>query len=187
MMSGVTGTSCPHWLAALTVRADRLDPTAGPAVDTVQLVDYPVDLGLRQREWVEELVRELQIISLDPRRRDPGSMSGGLLRLAAGASGRYSGALAAHLQQLERAAAAGRECVTLTYPVADETDRRVVEHATVMEEADRLCRTGETITTPPAPEVYALRRWTVEEFVRQYHGLGPRPWESRVRPTRAMA
>jgi hypothetical protein len=45
-----------------------------------------------------------------------------------------------------------------------------------MEEADSYSREARLMALAPTPDLYALRRWTVEEFVRQYDGLPPRPW-----------
>jgi hypothetical protein len=51
-----------------------------------------------------------------------------------------------------------------------------------MEQADEFCRAGLFMNLAPDHEVYALRRWIVEEFVRQYAGLAPRPWVAQPPP-----
>ena len=58
----------------------------------------------------------------------------------------------------------------------------MLTYARLMEEADAFCAAGEVISLAPDAEVYALRRWTVEEFLRQYHGAAPRPWPGIGRP-----
>ncbi|MFN8075623.1 MAG: hypothetical protein U0Q15_09405 [Kineosporiaceae bacterium] len=46
-----------------------------------------------------------------------------------------------------------------------------------MEQVDVYARAGTLSTPAPDVALYALRRWTVEEFVRQLAGREPQPWD----------
>jgi hypothetical protein len=71
---------------------------------------------------------------------------------------------------------AGEEHTTLRYPLVAESRTVLLYYARTMEEADSYSREARLMALAPTPDLYALRRWTVEEFVRQYDGLPPRPW-----------
>lgn len=163
----------PTWLDELDALPDR----TAPAADTVRLLDYPVTLGIRQEERTIELVRELQLIALDSRAdTQASSMHAGLVAFATEMSGTYGPALAAPRAELERAHEAGEQRTELRYPLRPDSAAQMLTYARLMEEADAFCAAGEVISLAPDAEVYALRRWTVEEFLRQYHGAAPRPW-----------
>ena len=169
----------PTWLDELEALPDR----TAPAADTVRLLDYPVTLGIRQEERTLELVRELQLIALDSRAdTQASSVHAGLVAFATEMSGTYGPALAAPRAELERAHEAGEQRTELRYPLRPGSAARMLTYARLMEEADAFCAAGEVISLAPDAEVYALRRWTVEEFLRQYHGAAPRPWPGIGRP-----
>jgi hypothetical protein len=162
------------WIDALEAVADR----SGPAVGEVALVEFPVRLGVRQQEEVGDLLREFQLITIgDAVGRDT-TTPHALLMFARAVTEQYADALAAPQTQLERAFAAGEEHTTLCYPLLPESRTVLLYYARTMEAADAYSREARLMTLPPTPELYALRRWTVEEFVRQYDGHPPRPWPS---------
>jgi hypothetical protein len=167
------------WLDELEALPER----AAPAADVVRLIDYPVALGIRQEERTIELVRELQLIALDSRAdAQAPSVHARLVAFATAVSGTYGPALAAPRAELERAHEAGEQRTEVQYPLRQESAGQMLTYARLMEEADAFCAAGEVISLAPDAEVYALRRWTVEEFLRQYHGAAPRPWPGIGRP-----
>jgi hypothetical protein len=169
----------PTWLDDLEALPER----AAPAAEEVRLLDYPVALGIRQEERTIELVRELQLIALDARAdAQVSSVHAGLVAFATEMSATYGPALAAPRAELERAHEAGEQRTEVRYPLRPESAAQMLAYARLMEDADAFCAAGEVISLGPDAEVYALRRWTVEEFLRQYHGAAPRPWPGLGRP-----
>jgi hypothetical protein len=162
------------WIADLEAMGTRPQP----AVPDVVLLEYPVVLGVRQEERTIELVREFQLITLDATSDHP-SVPGQLVDFAAALYDQYGPELAAPRAELESAYAAGDLVTTLRYPLRPASPEQMLRYARLMEEADAFCRDGKLISLAPDPEVHALRRWIVEEFIRQYHGHPPRPWGSR--------
>lgn len=161
------------WIEQLA--ASDLRPAS--AVPFVRLRGYPVALGVRQQQRTLDLLRELQLMSLD-REHGPES-SPSTARLTAFADrmfATFGAELEAPREELERAFDAGEPHTELRYPLTAERVSGILAYARLMEEADELCRRGLLISLEPDDEVYALRRWTVEEFVRQFRGLPPRPW-----------
>jgi hypothetical protein len=166
------------WVAPL--EAMGAPPT--PGAPDVRLYEYPVALGVRQEERTVELVRELQLITLDSGHHPHGGgVPAPLLEFAGSLFTQYGPALASPREELEAAHAAGKSAITVTYPLRPGSLRAVLQYARLMEHADEFCRAGSMISLAPDDEVHALRRWTVEEFVRQYHGLAPRPWTAAAR------
>ena len=78
--------------------------------------------------------------------------------------------------ELRRAIRASEAHTVLHYPLFPVSRAIILDYARMMEGIDASCRDAAMMTLPPTPEMYALRRWTVEEFVRQYDGRDPRPW-----------
>ena len=97
-------------------------------------------------------------------------------------SATYGPALSAPRDELERAHEAREQRTEVQYPLRQDSAAQMLTYARLMEEADAICAAGEVISLAPDAEVYALRRWTVEEFLRQYHGADPRPWPGLGRP-----
>ena len=105
-----------------------------------------------------------------------------LIAFATSMSATYGPALSAPRDELERAHEAGEQRTEVRYPLRQDSAAQMLTYARLMEEADAFCASGEVISLAPDAEVYALRRWTVEEFLRQYHGADPRPWPGLGRP-----
>lgn len=163
----------PAWLDALEARA----LPAAPLRPEVRLCDYPVSLGVRQEARTVDLMREMQLIALDAQALDRGtSVPRRLLDFAATISAEYGAALVAPRAELERAHRSGEPETEIRYPLLPESARLMLTYARLMEEADAFCSAGQLISLAPDADVYALRRWTVEEFLGQYDGAPPRPW-----------
>jgi hypothetical protein len=150
---------------------------SSPAAPFVRLSDYPVALGVRQQQRTLELMRELQLLSLDEQSRSGASGAPDrLVDFAERMFAAFGAELEAPREDLERAFETGEPSTELHYPLTADRVAQILDYARLMEEADELCREQLLINLEPDDEVYALRRWTVEEFVRQFHGLPPRPW-----------
>jgi hypothetical protein len=156
---------------------------AEPACSQVRLREYPVELGMRQAQRTADLMREFQLLALDGK-YGPGEPTTPelLINFADSMYEEYGPQLEAPRTELERAHAAGEPTTELRYPLVPESPVAVLHYARLMEDADAFAEKGLLIYVDPDPEVYELRRWIVEEFLRQYHGSPPRPWPQRDRP-----
>ena len=164
--------SSPQWLRDLHASADW--SRSEPAADVVRLIDYPVALGIRQYEESLDLIREFQLIDLDQSAATTAPQD--LLALAADILDRFGPMITAINEKRERAFRAGIAHIQLEYPVFPQIREIAIEGARVMGHADQYCRTGALMHLESPPELRALRRWSVEEIVRQYEGQEPRPW-----------
>jgi hypothetical protein len=175
MIVGVSRTA--DWIEAL----DRPDAPVEPAGAAAVLVDYPVALGGAMNERTVDLLRELQLMTSD----DSSDAEQGLVRelkeLATYVTEVWGDRLAEPNIELRRALEGGVPTTNLEYPMAAGGRAGVLNYARMMETIDDYCRRAALMSLPPEPDVYALRRWTVEEYVRQFDGLAPRPWGSRTR------
>ena len=167
----------PAWLDHL----EALPYRAEPAAEEVRLREYPVALGIRQQMRTADLMREFQLLALDGKHGPGGGHTPDLLlHFAATMYESFGAELEAPRLQLERAHAAGDAVTELRFPLVAQTPTALLGYARLMEDADAFCASGLLIYVDPDPEVYALRRWTVEEFMRQFHGHEPRAWAAAV-------
>jgi hypothetical protein len=156
---------------------ERLPVGEQPAAPEVRLVGYPVQLGVRQQNRTADLLRELQLIELDAGQHPAHSSTPArLMTFASALYDTFGPALEEPREELDRAFAAGVATIEQRYPLTTGSRAAMLSYARLMEQGDEFCRTGLVMNLAPDPEVYALRRWTVEEFVRQYAGEAPRPW-----------
>lgn len=173
-----TDATQQEWIDALV----RPDPPSHPLAEEALLVDYPVALGRRQREEVAGLLRELQLVVIGS--RDPEmemSAPVQLLNLAEGITAAYGAQLEPAEAEMDRAFAAGEATTVLRYELLPVSRAVVLQYAAAMAAVDEFCRAAALITLTTPPNMLELRRWTVEEFVRQYDGKPPRPWGERAR------
>ena len=156
---------------------ERLPAGEQPAAPEVRLVGYPVQLGVRQQNRTADLLRELQLIELDGGQHPAHtSTPEQLITFAAALYDTFGPALEEPREELDRAFAAGVATIEQRYALTPGSRAAMLSYARLMEQGDEFCRSGLVMNLAPDPEVYALRRWTVEEFVRQYAGEAPRPW-----------
>lgn len=166
------------WIERLASHTHREDPAAAEAV----LVRYPLALGQRESDRAEKLLAELADVTetnaTAPRRlRAPRR----LLELADELTTQHGPTLEAARRSRDEAVQAGLATADLHYPLVPGIPAILIEYARLMDQIDVYCRAG-TLRTPVTPvDLYALRQWVVEEFVRQYDGHEPRPWEGPLR------
>lgn len=157
-------------------------PAAGAALPpgwkVVRLAGCPVRLSLRQDEHLDELVRELQLIS-DQRHSAHSAAIAAQLHdlLLAPAHARYTGRRIAEL-----AAAAGHAEVDVDMAMPVQYAGLVHKLQAVVEDADDLCDQMQLLTLSSPPDVRCLRAWMTHEIVAQLeHDQPPTRWEDWLR------
>jgi anti-sigma regulatory factor (Ser/Thr protein kinase) len=157
-----------------SVSAPPATPAALPPGWTlVRLVGCPVELSLQQDQHLDELVRELQLMSGDV-------ASGRSQALAERLEGLLSGpAHARHTGRMEamQAAAAGLEHLDVEMAVPNELAQGVRDLQETVAAADALCEEARLLTLASSPELRALRAWMTEEIDAQVQGADPVPWD----------
>lgn len=165
------------WIA----RLEEAPASPRPRTEEALLLDYPVELGLQRQEWRHGLLREFQLITYGNHDQPEHlRVPLRLLALADEMTLRYGRLIEEHTAELERALAAGAERTVLRYPLVPGVRSIEIQFAKVMEESDAYCREQALMTLGPTRETYALRRWSVEEIVRQYDGESPRSWPAFI-------
>ncbi len=150
-----------------------MSPTPSGQVQ-VQLLGYPLAVGVRATEHYEEVLREFNLLVV----------SGAVARDSAPAR---VAALVTQLDQqharnseLEsrRAACLAAGETTHDFMIAISPEAFAVAQAldTQLDEADDFCRSGQTLALPPAADVVAFRRWYLRELVAQLDGGRPTRW-----------
>lgn len=146
----------------------------GPALPAgwvmVRLSGCPVELGLRQDQHLDELVRELQLIQ-----GDPGSQA-----LAAEMEGLLSGpAHARHMgrQLSQEAAEQGKTHLDIEMAMPAGFSREVSRLQQAVRAADALCEERRLLTLASSEDLRLLRDWMTEQIVGQVeHGADPVSW-----------
>jgi hypothetical protein len=160
------------WIEVL----ERTDAPPEPRTPEAVLLNYPVALGAAQNERSNDLLREFQLMAAAGAHVGASSALARLELLAEELMVRYGPDFAEPPAELRRAIHAHEEATVLRYPLFPITRSIILDYARMMEGIDVSCRDAAMMTLQPSPALYALRRWIVEEFVRQYDGLDPRPW-----------
>ena len=156
---------------------------AGGAAATrrVRLVDVPTRLLAESDQHGDDLLRELVLVlAASP---DESADDAALQRRLLTSAERYAGYGRAVRGELGRdlrvALDRSEPTVTVEFAAPEGTDRVTEAWGLLCEEMDDYCRRGALLSLPAPPEVAALRRWCVEETLRQLRdGDAPRPWRA---------
>lgn len=139
----------------------------------VRLAECPVELSLRQDRHLDELIRELQLLSSD--RGNPHSQAvADQIRdlLVSPAHARLTGRRTA-----ERARADGRDLVDVDMAMPRELSPMIEQLQAAVARADELCESGHLLALASPPDLRRLRAWMTHEIVAQAdRGAAPLPW-----------
>ena len=179
----ITGTADEHG-----VRLPKIED-GGPAEEPgttmlptgwarVRLAGCPVQLGLRQDEHLDELVRELQLVGSDRANAASQALALELQDVLSGpAHARHMGRRIA-----QQAAAEGREYVDIDMAMPREFSEEVEKLDAAVKAADVHCEQMRLLTLASSDDLRALRAWMTEEVVQQTrYGAPPVPWERWLR------
>jgi hypothetical protein len=142
----------------------------------VRLLGFPLRLHALALEHHEELVREFQLLALDP--GSAHSVPRRLVDLVAELTAAYGAFTDTANADRDAAAARGEERVDLTYVVPASAAAAAAQLGRMLDEADEFCRDGDRLLTlASSPETAALRHWQLSEFAAQVEGAEPTPWD----------
>ena len=139
----------------------------------VRLAACPVELSLQQDRHLDELVRELQLLSVDQDNRESAALAREIRGLLVSpTAARLTGRRAA-----ERARAEGRDVVDIDMAMPREFSELVSQLHVAVIRAEELCRDGRLLTLASPPDVQELRAWMTHEIVAQAtRGAAPVTW-----------
>jgi anti-sigma regulatory factor (Ser/Thr protein kinase) len=165
-------------------RTDSLEdaPTASGALPPgwalVRLAGCPVQLSLRQDEHLDELVRELQLISAAPEDGRSRALAAQIQDLLISpAHARFTGRRIA-----EQAVAEGRDLVDIDMAMPHEFSPMVQRLQQAVLAADELCERMQLLTLASTPELRELRAWMTHELTTQIErGDPPVSWSDWLR------
>lgn len=140
----------------------------------VLVVGFPLALHRRSTEHHEELLREFQLLAIDPDAAK--DVPRRLVELVAELTTAYAGVTDAVNAERDAAADRGEDSVDLHYRVPAGVVGACERLDRMLDEADAFCREDRLLTLAAAPEVTAFRRWYLGEFVAQVAGAAPTPW-----------
>ena len=137
-----------------------------------------MQLSLRQDEHLDELVRELQLISADQDNSRSQALAAQIQDLLISpAHARFTGRRLA-----EQAAAAGHDVVDIDMAMPHEFSLMVQRLQQAVLAADQLCEQMQLLTLASSPELRELRAWMTHELVAQIErGDSPVSWSDWLR------
>jgi hypothetical protein len=147
-------------------------PAAGPVV---RLRDCPADLLLAYEESLNDVARELSLLSAG---HEDGEAARSAAEIADVVRVAALGWSAARIVALE-AVREGRRLVDVDLPVAEPDDlvRRVAAVEHILERADEMARAGQLISLPAPPALRRFRAWLAAEMTEQVcTGRDPLPF-----------
>ena len=144
-----------------------------PGWTLVRLAQCPVGLSLQQDRHLDELVRELQLLSVDQGSDHSAALAEKIRGLLVSPThARLTGRRAA-----EGARQEGKEMVDVEMAMPREFSGLILQLQEAVARADQLCRDGQLLTLVSSPEVQQLRAWMTHEIVAQAtRGATPTPW-----------
>jgi anti-sigma regulatory factor (Ser/Thr protein kinase) len=139
----------------------------------VRLAGCPVALSLQQDRHLDELVRELQLLSVHQGSEHSVALADEIRGLLVSPThARLTGRRAA-----ERAREEGKEVMDVDMAMLREFSALIVQLQAAVNRADQLCQDGQLLTLVSPPDVQDLRAWMTHEIVAQAtREASPVPW-----------
>ncbi|MHB8328778.1 MAG: hypothetical protein ACYDD6_03995, partial [Acidimicrobiales bacterium] len=150
----------------------------------MSLLGMPVPELVRASAAHDELFREFRLlVERHPARSSP-AVPGRLLDLVDELGTRFPGFTTGADAQWRAAVRRGDARVDLHYRLPRDVGPACEAYDLLLDEADEFCRSADLLTLATPPEVVALRKWALWEFVRQAAGGVAIAWidSPRARP-----
>jgi hypothetical protein len=153
--------------------------TASAELVTVHLLQLPVPLADRSRQWFEELTREFTLISASAADDDDHPhVPRRLLEMVEVLTQRFAGVRDEPRERLEAAIDRGQLVIAdhvMALPVEAAPATRAL--ADMLDEADEYCRQGRHLLTMATPDdLLAYRHWYLGQIADQLEGAPPVAW-----------
>ena len=147
----------------------------------IRMVAIPVRLALACDANLDDLIRELQVLTLTD---EPiaHAVPIPLIRLIDEILERHADLRLIGREAARRAAATGARLYDFSVTVTPEVVPDLWHLASVLDQVAEFCRAGTLLNLAPSEEVRALRRWQASEIERQVNGAAPRPCPFPVVP-----
>ena len=150
--------------------------TAEPViVGTAVLRDYPLRLWAEQREHMDALMREFQLL-LSGQESGVADAPRALLELADLFTTRFGALIDAINDERQTALDRGLDRIDSHVPMPEGTPELLERVRLVLAAVDEFCRSGDMLVLPRSPRALALAEWSHEQLVGQYGGAEPTPW-----------
>ena len=157
---------------------------------TVHLLELPVPLAARSRQWFDELLREFALMSAGAADGHEGlHVPRRLMQMVDTLTAQFATVSDPPRERLEDAIDRGDEVIAdhvLELPVQAAPATRAL--GDLLDEADRYCRQGQHLLTLATPDdLLPYRRWYLGEVEDQLGGAAPTPWPVFLRAAAAPA
>ncbi len=164
----------------------ELEAPARPAVGEkdegfvpMALLGVPVAAMVRAQAFYDGLFREFRLfVEGDPKAVD--AIHSRLLALVDEMGTRFAGFTSGVEEAWRRAVDSGAERVDLRFVLPADIGPVCVGYDRLLDEADAFCRAGALMTLAAGSEELALRKWILDQFVRQSSGQPAVPWDESV-------
>lgn len=141
---------------------------------TVKIVNLPLVVLQRSREYHDALMREFALITLDDEHGS--AVPKRLLDLTDEVRARFQAFTTRTTEEIDAALERGDIAIDVEFELPAAAADAAERLAELLDEADDFCRAGDLLTLATAPDVRAFREWYLGEFIRQCRGEPPRAW-----------
>lgn len=140
------------------------------------ILGLPLAAALRTSEHYDGLFREFRLIA-DREREGHRTVPERLVGLIDDLGTRFAGFTDRQEQEIAVARSEGRGRIDLEYLLPADAVGELARLDGLLDEADAYCEAGlNVLTLPPDEEVLGVRKWILDEFVRQAAGAAPVAW-----------
>ena len=163
---------------------ERTAQTAGGHGDEdllpMTLLGIPVAAMVRTQALYDELFREFRFVVETESEDTADAIHRRLLALVDEVGTRFAGFTSGAEESWRQAVETGAQVVDLGFTLPADIGPVCARYDRLLDEADAFCRAGALMTLAASREALALRKWILDEFVRQSAGEAAVSWENSV-------
>lgn len=149
---------------------------ADGALVPMALLGVPVAIMLQAQASYDELFREFRLVVEGDPAGAGEAIHGQLIALVDELGTRFQAFTAGAEDDWRNALESGAASVDLHFELPPDIGAVCARYDELLDEADAFCRAGALMTLATTPEVRAVRKWLLQEFVRQSAHEPPLPW-----------
>jgi anti-sigma regulatory factor (Ser/Thr protein kinase) len=158
----------------------RLEREVGSELLPMALLGIPVAAMTRTQALYDELFREFRLVLERDTEAPDDAIHRRLIALVDEMGTSFGGFTTGSEETWRQALEEGAESVDLRFNLPADIGLVCARYDRLLDEADAFCRAGTLMTLAASSEALAVRKWTLDEFIRQSVGEPAVPWDESV-------
>lgn len=141
----------------------------------VHLRGLPLPQLAQSRDRIDALLREFDLIATA---REDDHVPQRLTEFVRHARQAFSSFTRRPHLAIDAAIARGDQTIDIAFEVPEAVGQAARQLLSLLDEADRYCRSGDLLTLVASPELGRFQTWYLNQFISQLEGDQPEPWRS---------